>query len=307
MHGVVQVAVLRNTFEPLEAGAALHGLAVSRARLLDFRVPRPCFLDCGIDGLGDIWVPAAEVRVGDAAVRRQRDANLIGGDMADGVDRPRPREVAGLVLGRERRDQGRVGERVPCPVEPVAGHERIERAVGRPGNNVHVLGIRVVLVLGGYPTDAGLGDAHCLGKRRREVSAAEALPVLLACEIELARLVPADAEHNGGNRTVGLFELPAGRAELDGPVLVEERGRPGPLGAVADDPHPLGELGAPEIVDGGGFVGPLARGDVLDVVGDDGGTPARPGEVHTGVHNEAATTCHLKGAPSPPRASCRAA
>ena len=84
-------------------------------------MPRPCFRDCDIDGLGDIWVPAAEVRVGDSAVRRQRDANLVGGDLADGVDRPRPREVAGLILGRERRGQGRVGERVSSPVEPVAG------------------------------------------------------------------------------------------------------------------------------------------------------------------------------------------
>ena len=114
-----------------------------------------------------------------------------------------------------------------------------------------MLGIRVVLVLGGYPTDAGLGDAHCFGKRRREVSAAEALPVLLAREVELACLVPADAEHNGSNRAVSLFELPAGRAERNGPVLVEERGRSGPLGVVADEPHLLSELGAPEVVDGG--------------------------------------------------------
>lgn len=73
----------------------------------------------------------------------------------------------------------------------------------------------------------------------------------LAREVELACLVPADTEHNGSNRAVSLFELLAGRAELDGPVLVEERGRPGSLGAVADEPHPLCELVAPEVIDGG--------------------------------------------------------
>ncbi|PWM21194.1 MAG: hypothetical protein DBX97_02605 [Collinsella tanakaei] len=131
---------------------------------------------------------------------------------------------------------------------------------------MHVFTVDGVLVLGRDPADGGLRNAHRCGEGGRQLAAAPALPLVLASEAQLARLLAPYADDPRGERAVGVREARTRLAEGHRAVLIEERGRAGALGIVARERHALGDLGAPEVAGGGRRVRPRPRGDVAQRV-----------------------------------------
>ena len=152
-YGVVHVSVSCEALEALEVGAALHGLKVGGARILDFR----CF--------DSAFAIAASTVLATSGCQRRRcayDMRPSGGSSmlisSAGIWRTTStaRDLARSRVSCSAASTPGPGRRRSAfarPIEPVAGHERVERAVRRPPYDMHVQN-GVVLVLGGHPADA---------------------------------------------------------------------------------------------------------------------------------------------------------